>query len=368
MTHYDATFWVGANAVLRKSALDEIVETEHDGGCQIRRYIQDRTVIEDTESSIDLVRARAGRCSTTRSVSATAPRRRTSARSASSASAGRTAACSSCRSCRAQARERSPRGQRRRLGELFLRINYMASIFWSSVGLLAPARVPLQRPLLSPIVLVAALPYFLAMAGDLQALRLQADRRVPHLRVQPDPAAAGEPVGRRCARSARRSPARRSPSRARRRCATARPPPISFILVPYALIAFSVYTVWRDVHEGAIPHAVFAGFNALACIWALVALVGIRNSLVDIAIGIRERLYKSEKPVRYKRRRTPLDDTAVASDWRDVLYNGALADGRSRIDVKGAGRAVAGPCGDRPHERRRVGRGAGAGDRDDARR
>ena len=32
MTHYGATFWVGANAVLRKRALDEIAETEHIGG------------------------------------------------------------------------------------------------------------------------------------------------------------------------------------------------------------------------------------------------------------------------------------------------------------------------------------------------
>ena len=54
MTHYDATFWVGANAVLRKRALDDIVEIDHEGNWEIRRYIQDRTVIEDTESSIDL--------------------------------------------------------------------------------------------------------------------------------------------------------------------------------------------------------------------------------------------------------------------------------------------------------------------------
>ena len=48
-TEYDATFWVGANAVLRKTALDDIMEVEHEapGG----RYIQDRTVIEDTEST-----------------------------------------------------------------------------------------------------------------------------------------------------------------------------------------------------------------------------------------------------------------------------------------------------------------------------
>ena len=64
--------------------------------------------------------------------------------------------------------------------------------------------------------------------------------------------------------------------------------------------------------------------------------MGIRNSLLDIAIGIRERLYKADKPVRYKRRRTALEETVAPLNWRDVLYNGALADGRSRIDVQGS--------------------------------
>jgi cellulose synthase/poly-beta-1,6-N-acetylglucosamine synthase-like glycosyltransferase len=54
-THYGATFWVGANALLRKSALDEICIEEHEGANTIRRYIQDRTVIEDTESTVDLL-------------------------------------------------------------------------------------------------------------------------------------------------------------------------------------------------------------------------------------------------------------------------------------------------------------------------
>ena len=54
MSYHDATFWVGANAVIRKTALDDIVEIEHQGGHEIRRYVQDRTVIEDTESSLDL--------------------------------------------------------------------------------------------------------------------------------------------------------------------------------------------------------------------------------------------------------------------------------------------------------------------------
>lgn len=55
LTYYNATFWVGANAVIRKAALDDIVEVEYVGGREIRRYVQDRTVIEDTESSIDLI-------------------------------------------------------------------------------------------------------------------------------------------------------------------------------------------------------------------------------------------------------------------------------------------------------------------------
>jgi len=54
MTKFGATSWVGANAIIRKSALDDIVEKEWVGGFEIKRFIQDRTVIEDTESTIDL--------------------------------------------------------------------------------------------------------------------------------------------------------------------------------------------------------------------------------------------------------------------------------------------------------------------------
>ena len=54
-TRYRATFWVGANALLRKKALEDIVTVSRERGFEVRRYIQDRTVIEDTESSVDLV-------------------------------------------------------------------------------------------------------------------------------------------------------------------------------------------------------------------------------------------------------------------------------------------------------------------------
>ena len=54
-TRYGATFWVGANALLKKSALEEICTEEREGAKIVRRYIQDRTVIEDTESTVDLL-------------------------------------------------------------------------------------------------------------------------------------------------------------------------------------------------------------------------------------------------------------------------------------------------------------------------
>lgn len=54
-TFFNATFWVGANAVLRHQALLDIAETAEERGHTVMRYIQDHTVIEDTESTIDLV-------------------------------------------------------------------------------------------------------------------------------------------------------------------------------------------------------------------------------------------------------------------------------------------------------------------------
>ncbi|MCK5539052.1 MAG: glycosyltransferase, partial [Bacteroidales bacterium] len=54
-TFFNSTFWVGANAIIRKKALDDIKETVEERGFKIERFISDKTVIEDTESSIDLV-------------------------------------------------------------------------------------------------------------------------------------------------------------------------------------------------------------------------------------------------------------------------------------------------------------------------
>jgi len=53
--YWGAASWVGANALLRRRALEDIKETVVENGNPVAIYIQDRTVIEDTESTIDLV-------------------------------------------------------------------------------------------------------------------------------------------------------------------------------------------------------------------------------------------------------------------------------------------------------------------------
>ena len=54
-TLFHSSFWVGANALLRRAALEDICEFVQERGYPIRRYIHDRTLVEDTESTIDLV-------------------------------------------------------------------------------------------------------------------------------------------------------------------------------------------------------------------------------------------------------------------------------------------------------------------------
>jgi len=55
-TQFRATYWVGANALLRLTALRDVEQDATERGHRVPVFIQDRTVIEDTGSTIDLVR------------------------------------------------------------------------------------------------------------------------------------------------------------------------------------------------------------------------------------------------------------------------------------------------------------------------
>ncbi len=187
-TAYGATFWVGANALLRAAALDDLCVEEQERGFTVRRYIQDRTVIEDTESSVDLV-AKGWELTNypeRLSYSATPPdfgalliqRRRW-------ANGGLVIFPKLVRYLH---------HHRRRFGEAFMRSHYLTSIAGVNVGVLVLLSYPFQDVVRTVWLPLAALPYFLLYtprppSGRLPPQRLSAG-------VRPEPAAgAGEPRG-----------------------------------------------------------------------------------------------------------------------------------------------------------------------------
>lgn len=323
MTEHNATFWVGANAVLRKRALDDIMEVEHDGTRVVRRYIQDRTPIEDTESSIDLVThgwdlvnypERLSYSATPPDFGALVIQR------ARWANGGLLILPKMW----AQSRDQRRRGEHRRLGEVMLRLNYMASVFWASIGLLLLLAYPYTDRLLSPLVLLTALPYFIAMSGDLKSCgykRTDVFRIYGFNLVLLPVNLSGSLRSLSQAVTGKKIAFARTPKVRNRTTA-----PILFVLFPFVLIAFSIFTVYRDVQSNNWAHAAFALFNALTCLWALVALVGIRNAAVDVVVNIVDRLYRRERPALYKRRRTAVPEGDGVKDWRQVLDLGADID------------------------------------------
>jgi cellulose synthase (UDP-forming) len=315
MSHYGATFWVGANAVIRKQALDDIVETEWAGGFEVRRYIQDRTVIEDTESSVDL-----GRHGWTLvnyperlSYSATPPdfgslivqRRRW-------ANGGLLI----LPKLWAQIRERQRRREFISRAEVLLRLNYMASIAWASFGLIFLLAYPYDGRLLSPFVLLAALPYFLAMASDLKYCgykRSDVFRIYGFNLILLPVNLAGVLKSLQQALSGKKIPFARTPKVKNRTVA-----PLLYVVTPVLIVAFSLFTLWRDLVAGNWGNAAFAAFNAFVATWAILAYIGLWNMLVDTWHGLTDWMYVEVYP------KAPATASAgePVLDWRAVLYHG----------------------------------------------
>jgi cellulose synthase (UDP-forming) len=259
MAHYGATFWVGANAVIRHEALADIERVEVVDGRIEKRYVCDRTVIEDTESSIEM-----GLHDWTLdnyperlSYSATPPdfgslvvqRRRW-------ANGGLIIVPKLITLMRRQGRA----GTHGRMIAAFLRFNYLASIAWATLGLMLLLVYPFDNRLLSPLVVLAALPYFVAQASD---LKMCGYRRLDVVRIYGfnllllPVNLAGVLKSVNQAVTGRKSAFARTPKVKSRTTA-----PLSMILVPYALVVLSSYVVYRDLHKGDYQHAAFALLNA----------------------------------------------------------------------------------------------------------
>ncbi|MFN3217401.1 MAG: glycosyltransferase family 2 protein [Acidimicrobiales bacterium] len=325
LTHYGATFWVGANAVIRRRALEDLEQVDEEKGFVVRRFISDRTVIEDTESSIEL-RSRGWRLHNypeRLSYSATPPdfgslcvqRQRW-------ANGGLVILPSLLRQLR-----RRGDGPRMRPAELLLRANYLSSISWASLGLLLLLFYPFDDDLLSRTAVLVALPYFLAMSADLRRIGY---RRSDILRVYGfnllllpvNLAGTIQSVvqgigGQKIAFA-------RTPKVRNRTVA-----PFLFVVLPFVLAIWSARTLLRDIDEEAWIHGAFAGLNLAMITYAVIAMVGLRHTLVDVVVNTRDFVWRPALP------RTT---GASVPNWATVLYVG----GSDRDEIRaGASQAVA---------------------------
>lgn len=288
MTHFGATFWVGANAVIRKTALNDIVESEFVGGFEVKRYVQDHTVIEDTESSIDLALKnwRLVNYPERLSFSATPPdfgslavqRQRW-------ANGGLLIFPKLWRLYR----ERKHAGKPLSKLEFLVRTNYMLSIAWSSIGLVFLLAYPYDGRLLSPLVLLAASPYFIAMAMDLRYARYKYSDifliygfNLILLPVN----LMGTFKSLQQAVTTKKIPFARTP-KVKNRTATAWP----YLVAPLFIVAFSLFTLWRNVEGENWGNAAFAGVNAAAALWAIAAYIGFKNMAVDLWLAFIDWIY-----------------------------------------------------------------------------
>lgn len=202
---------------------------------------------------------------------------------------------------------------------MLLRLNYMASIAWASFGLVLLLAYPYDSRLLSPLVLCAALPYFMAMASD---LRSTGYRRSDVLRIYGfnlillPVNLAGVLKSLQQAITGRKIPFARTP-KVKNRTAS----PVWFVLAPYLVVGFSVFTLWRDIVEQNWGNAAFAAFNAILASWAILSYIGVINSIVDVWLGALNWLLVDKKG----KRQQPVSTRTAPLDWRAVLYHGEEA-------------------------------------------
>lgn len=311
MTKYGATSWVGANAIIRKRALEDIEETYEDSGFLVRRYISDRTVIEDTESTIDLRKHgwRLYNYPERLSYSATPPdfgslviqRRRW-------ANGGLVILPKLLRNG-----IRGRKGARRLRGaELFLRTSYLASISWATLSLLLLLFYPFDSHLLSRFAVLTAAPYWIMMASDLK--RTGYRRRdifqiygfnllLLPVNLSGTLHSIVQVIG------GQQTAFARTPKIENRTVA-----PLLYVIVPLILIAWSAWTLLQDLATESYIHGAFAAANLLTVAYACLVFMGIKQIVVDVYINLRNFVYK---PV------APTPKVAEVPHWASVLYVGS---------------------------------------------
>ena len=193
----------------------------------------------------------------------------------------------------------------------------MASIAWSNLGLVFLLMYPYDGRLLSSLVLLAATPYFIAMAIDLKYCRYNYSDiiRIYGFNLILLPVnIAGTLKSLEQALTTQKTPFARTPKVKDRTVAA-----LPYVLSPLLIVGFSCFTLWRNIEGGNWGNAAFAGFNTFASIWAIVSYIGIKNIFMDIWIGCTELLYV--EATTSKSQQGPVTDQP-RFNWKSVLYHG----------------------------------------------
>jgi hypothetical protein len=283
-TRFDATFWVGANAVVRTAALRDIAQRDVERGHEIVRYVHDRTIIEDTESTVDLVAKgwRLYNYPERLAYSETPPdfgsllvqRRRW-------ANGGLIILPKLLRHLTRM------RPSPRTALQGFVACHYLVSLAIVNIGLLLMLGVSFEQSMLTSWLPVAAAPYFVLYARDLRRLgyRLTDVLRVYALNLVLLPVnLVGVLSSIQQILTGKKAAFDRTPKVQGRTLV----PPI-YLVALGGLLAQWLAGIARDLVAGRPVHAVLTVVNLAFLTYGVVTFVGVREGLADLAAALRRR-------------------------------------------------------------------------------
>jgi cellulose synthase/poly-beta-1,6-N-acetylglucosamine synthase-like glycosyltransferase len=278
LTHFGAGSWVGSNALIRLAALRDIVTERGERGHTVKVYIQDRTVIEDTAATVDLILKgwRLYSVPLRLSYSATPPdfgslviqRRRW-------ATGGLIVVPALLRFALA-GRLRLDKAL-----EVFLRFYYLTSTAAVSLAFLTLILPAYDDQLLSTWLPLAASPYQLLYGYDLKRIGYRW-RDLPliyslNMLLLPVNLIGTLQTLRQIA-TGRKPSFTRTPKVAGRTAV-----PSSCLLFVYGFLVFSFCCAGYDLVDRHYYHLMFTALNSAAFLYGIATYIGFRNSWMDLA-------------------------------------------------------------------------------------
>lgn len=273
-THFGATYWVGANALLRMEALNDIRTEVEERGFKVPVFIQDRTVIEDTESSVDLVSRgwklynhpeRLAFSATPSDFGALLIQRRRWA------NGGLIILPKLLRYLA---------GGRGRVAEGFFRIHYLTSIALVNVGFLILLAHSFQTSFSSAWLPLTAIPFFVLNARDLRysGYKVRDMARIYALNLLLLPVNLGGVLkSLEQAITGKRIPFGRTPKVSGRTGV-----PALYVLAEYSLLALCLALAVYDIDQRLWNSALFHLGNGLFLGYAIWSFLGVRASIQDV--------------------------------------------------------------------------------------